>query len=130
MDSFNKVISFVLGLVVVLVFFAVITGRINLKSKTSSVSNSTLTPTPIQKNSSGFFGFLKPNASPTPTSTQKPLPSVTIDTNRNNIYKQNNQVSKSSKATSIPSTGLPTLFIPTLFSGLIGGSLLRRSGKR
>ena len=33
MDSFNKVISFVLGLVVVLVFFAVVTGKINLKAK-------------------------------------------------------------------------------------------------
>ncbi|PJA55225.1 hypothetical protein CO165_04710, partial [Candidatus Roizmanbacteria bacterium CG_4_9_14_3_um_filter_33_18] len=61
MDSFNKVISFVLGLIVVLVFFAVVTGKINLKSKTSttSTSKSTITPTPIQKSSGGFFGFFK-----------------------------------------------------------------------
>jgi len=35
MDSANKVISFVLGLVVVIVFIAVITGRIKLKPPSS-----------------------------------------------------------------------------------------------
>ena len=130
MDSFNKVISFVLGLVVVLVFFAVITGKINLKSKTNQASKSTVTPTTTQKNSGGFFGFFK-SASPTPTPTQKPS-SITINTNtnENNVYKQNSQSSKSSTAKSIPSTGLPTLFIPILFSGLAGGSFLRKVGKK
>ena len=33
MDSFNKVISFVLGLVVVIVFFLVLTGKINFINK-------------------------------------------------------------------------------------------------
>jgi len=129
MDSFNKVISFVLGLIVVLVFFAVVTGKINLKSKTSttSTSKSTITPTPIQKSSGGFFGFFK-SASPTPTPTQKPS-SITINTSENNVYKQNNQVASTSNAKSIPSTGLPTIFIPLLFSGLAGGSFLRKAGK-
>ena len=128
MDSFNKVISFVLGLVVVLVFFAVVTGKINLKSKTSSTSTSksTIIPTPAQKSNGGFFGFFK-SASPTPT--QKPS-SITINTGENNVYKQNNQVASSSNAKSIPSTGLPTIFIPILFSGLAGGSFLRKAGKK
>ena len=132
MDSFNKVISFVLGLVVVLVFFAVITGKINLKSKTNQASKSTVTPTTTQKNSGGFFGFFK-SASPTstPTPTQKPS-SITINTNanENNVYKQNSQSSKSSNAKSIPSTGLPTLLIPALLSGLVGGNFLRKAGKK
>lgn len=123
MDSFNKVISFILGLVVVLVFFAVVTGKINFKSKTSSTSKSILTPTPAQKNSSGFFGLFK---SATPTPTQKPS-NITIS-GTNNTYKQTNQVSNST-AKSIPSTGLPTLFIPVLFSSLVGGSFLRKAGK-
>jgi len=129
MDSFNKVISFVLGLVVVLVFFAVVTGKINLKGKTTSTSasKSTITPTPAQKNSGGFFGLFKPTT-PTPTPTQKPS-SITINTNENNIYKQNNQTAQYPSAKSIPATGLPTLFIPILFSGLAGGSLLRKAGK-
>jgi len=123
MDSFNKVISFVLGLVVVLVFFAVVTGKINLKSKTSPSS-------PVQKNSGGFFGLFK-SASPTPTLIPTSTPSsITINTSGNNVYKQNNQTSQYSNAKSIPSTGLPTLFIPILFSGLVGGSFLRKAGKK
>ncbi len=133
MDSFNKVISFVLGLVVVLVFLAVITGKINLKSKTGSASNPTLTPTPIQKNNGGFFGFFKSATSPTPTSTpaptQKPS-SITVNTNKNNVYKQNKQAIQYSNAKSIPATGLPTLLIPILVSGLIGGNFLRKAGKK
>jgi len=133
MDSFNKVISFVLGLVVVLVFLAVITGKLNLKSKlpSTTASKSILTPTPVQKNNGGFFGFFKSTTSPTPTPTptQKPS-SITINTNENNIYKQNSQTVQYSNAKTIPSTGLPTLFIPILLSGLVGGSFLRKSGKK
>ncbi|MCR4276600.1 MAG: hypothetical protein NUV87_00565 [Candidatus Roizmanbacteria bacterium] len=126
MDSFNKVISFALGLIVVLVFFAVVTGKINLKSKTStSASKTTITPTPAQKNNSGFFGLFR-SATPTPTPTVKPISSIKADTSENNIYKQN---TTTSSAKSIPSTGLPTLFIPMLISGLAGGSLLRKAGK-
>lgn len=127
MDSFNKVISFVLGLVVVLVFLAVITGRINLKNK--SASTSVLTPTPIQKNSGGLFGFFN-KSTPTPTPTQKPSTITVTGISENNIYKQNNQTSKTSTAKSIPATGLPTLFVPALLLGLVGGSFLRKTGKK
>ena len=127
MDSFNKVISFALGLVVVLVFFAVVTGKINLKSKTSTTAaKTTITPTPTQKNSGGFFGFFK-SSTPTPTPTTKSSSSNTEETGDNNVYKQN---TTTSSAKSIPSTGLPTLFIPMLISGLAGGSLLRKAGKK
>lgn len=130
MDSFNKVISFALGLVVVLVFFAVVTGKINLRSKTSTTaSKSILTPTPVQNNNNGFFGLFKP-ASPTPTPTQKPSILTTSKANENNIYAQNNQTTIYSNAKSIPSTGLPTIFIPILFSSLAAGSVLRRAGKK
>jgi hypothetical protein len=124
MDSFNKVISFVLGLVVVLVFFAVVMGKINLKSKTTANVNSKtiISPTPAKKNTSGFFSFLK-KVSPTPTPTQKPLSSIIINNNENNTYKN-------TSPKSIPSAGLPTIFIPILFSGLAGGSFLRKIGKK
>ena len=124
MDSFNKVISFVLGLVVVLVFFAVVTGKINLKSKTSSVPDSKIvvSPTPVKKNTGGFFSFLK-KVSPTPTPTQKPLQSITVENIENNTYKN-------TSPKSIPSAGLPTIFIPILFSGVAGGNFLRKIGKR
>ncbi len=113
MDSFNKVISFVLGLVVVLVFFAVVTGKLNLTGKPSSTT--TLKTT-------GFFNFSK--TSPTPIPTKKPSSTVKVETgvNGNNVY--------STTPKSIPATGLPTLFIPTLLSGLIGGNFLRKAGKK
>jgi len=129
MDSFNKVISFILGLIVVMVFFAVVSGKINLKTNTTSISNTTLTPTPTQKSGGGFFGFFK-STSPTPTPTQEPIPTVVTNTNGTNVYKQNTQTTQYSNVKSIPSTGLPTLFIPMLLSGLIGGNILKKTGKK
>lgn len=128
MDSFNKVVSFVLGLVVVLVFLSVVTGKLNLKGK--SASTSVITPTPVQKSNDGLFGFFnKPTPTSTPIPTQKPLPISAINVGGNNVYNQYGPTSPSYPK-SIPSTGLPTLFIPTLLSGLVGGSFLRRSGKK
>lgn len=124
MDSFNKVISFVLGLVVVLVFFAVVTGKINLKSKTNPTSNTTVSATPIQKNNEGLFGLFKSKTTPTPSPTKKPFTIVTSNTAENNVYGKYNQIPQS-----IPSTGLPILFLPSLLVGLAGGSFLRKSGK-
>ncbi|MBI2641720.1 hypothetical protein HYW87_03960, partial [Candidatus Roizmanbacteria bacterium] len=46
MDNFNKILSFVLGLVVVIVFIAVITGRLNLRNRLARVSG--VSPTPKQ----------------------------------------------------------------------------------
>lgn len=49
MDSLNKTVSFILGLVVVLVFLAIITGRLNIKkitSKKTTTSTVKITPTP------------------------------------------------------------------------------------
>ena len=126
MDSFNKVISFVLGLVVVLVFLAVITGKLNLKGKPTSTS--IITPTSTQKSNSGLFGFFNKSI-PTPTPTQKPS-SVTINTNESTVYKQYNQTSSSTTPKSIPATGLPTLFILVLLSGLVGGNFLRKTDKK
>jgi hypothetical protein len=55
MESFNKVLSFFLGLVVVIVFIIVLSNRLNIKSKIIPLSNITVnkklspTPTPIIK---------------------------------------------------------------------------------
>jgi hypothetical protein len=123
MDSFNKVISFVLGLVVVIVFFLVVTGKINLKGKLGS------TPATNSK-TTGFFNFggssVTPTLTPTPTQSTSSASNGTV--NSNNTYNQTGKTVKTSKT--IPSTGLPTLFIPILFSGLAGGSFLSKSGKK
>ena len=126
MDSFNKVISFVLGLVVVIVFFLVLTGRINLKNKLSTTPSTTST---ASKNTSFFnFGGFTATSTPTPTPTQNPASISSITIPGNHTYNQVSPAVKTGKT--IPSTGLPTLFIPALFSGLMGGGFLRKTGKR
>lgn len=109
MDNLNKTISFVLGLVVVLVFFAVITGRINLKGKLPTFGK---TPTPT----------------PTTQSANTSLPSLNKTSQADSLTKSNNNYKNSTvKApTTIPQTGSPTLLIPILISGLGGGILLKK----
>ncbi len=105
MDNLNKTISFVLGLVVVLVFFAVISGRLNLKGKLPFISKSTTpTPTQIQIKTTG--------------SSQNNQSLKEINSYKNNTVKT---------PVTIPQTGSPTLLIPLLISGLGSGILLRRA---
>ncbi len=115
MDSFNRIVSFVLGLVVVLVFFAVVTGKLKLPGKLAGVAAKP-TPTPTQSVNPTPISSLTINGSP----EKAPLGSF-YKTQTNNV---------SNKTSSIPSTGLPTLFIPSLLAGGLGGSFLRKSGKK
>jgi hypothetical protein len=112
MDSFNKIISFVLGLVVVIVFFAVITGRINFRKGLPSLSTP-LSVTPTQTPAG--------NKTMTPAPTQKAGSTVT---NTYGSYKTDG------KTTTIPATGLPTLFIPSLLAAAATGGFLRKIGKK
>ncbi len=111
MDNFNKVVSFVLGLVVVIVFFAVITGKLNLGKFTPSFAKKT-------------------TISPTPKTTS----TVVIEENTSNntntkttTYKVNNYLTNTK---SIPATGLPTFFIPSVFASGLAGFFLRKTGKK
>lgn len=103
MEGLNKIVSFILGLVVVIVFFAVVTKRIDLKN-IGKKSNSAVTTVSV---------------TPTPKTTS-----------RIKINPTSHLYSTSTPPASIPSTGLPTLFIPTLLAGLFGGNFLRKSGKK
>ncbi len=95
MDSFNKIISFVLGLVVVVVFLAVITGKLNLRGRVPVLTKST-TPTTL------------PTVTPTPISTLKILPTPREKTQSYNRYQKS--------PSTIPATGSPTIIVPFLFS--------------
>ncbi|MCL4363635.1 hypothetical protein M1328_00140 [Patescibacteria group bacterium] len=115
MDSFNRIVSFVLGLVVVLVFFAVVTGKLKLPGKLAGIA-------------------AKPT--PTPTKSINPTPASSLTVNGNSqtaplgSYYKSQTGNTANKTASIPSTGLPTLFIPSLLAGGLGGSFLRKSGKK
>ena len=103
MDNFNKIISFVLGLIVVIVFLLVITGKFNLKNKINILGNKTV-----------------PSLTPTPIITQVVnLPSPTAKVS-----------AKVARAKTIPSTGSPTLLLPLFFSSLASGIYLRNKGKK
>lgn len=108
MDNFNKIVSFVLGLIVVIVFLAVITGRLNLRNRISGGQQAKVSPTPTTVS--------KLYLSPTPIS------SVTINKQKNTYAVKT--------PSSIPATGSPTVLFPLLFSSLTGGLFLRKSGKK
>jgi len=109
MDNFNKVLSFVLGLVVMIVFFAVITGRINFKNKFPFLSATT---------------SITPQAQPTPT----PVSSVTVsNTSSSSSTSSHNRYQTTNKTPStIPSTGSPTLLLPFFFFTLGAGIYLKK----
>lgn len=106
MDNFNKIVSFVLGLIVVVVFIAVISGRLNLGKKLSQMTTK-VSPTPTPSKKISYYT--------TPTLT----PALT-----------GSYVSNGKTPSSIPSTGSPTLLLPILLSGLGGGIFMRRTGKK
>lgn len=101
MDSFNKVISFVLGLVVVIVFLAIVSGKIDLRKRIT-----------------GSGGVPLFSSKPTPTLTPTVIP-TSKSTSTYNQY--NNQTPKK-----IPATGSPTIILPLLVSVLSGGIYLRK----
>jgi len=112
MDSFNKVLSFILGLVVVIVFFAVLTGRINLKNnfpfmsaKTSPASKAEVTPTPVS------------------TVTISNVNQSSAQSTKSYNRYQNNIKTPST----IPSTGSPTFLLPFFISTLGAGIYLRKN---
>ncbi|MDH7475980.1 MAG: hypothetical protein QHH09_00720 [Microgenomates group bacterium] len=114
MEGLNKAISFILGLVVVVVFIAVLTGRINLSSRLSflgkvvktTATKTNLTPTPSGQKISTII------ISPPQTKSTNNYYNVKVKTNG-----------------TIPSTG-PTMFFPLLTTSLLIGSYLRKQGKK
>jgi hypothetical protein len=136
MESFNRVLYFILGLVVVLVFIIVFTGRLNLGKTFRPLAGSTTpNPTPKTEEKKGFFSFLgsRPTATPTPTKakvTPTPTPSGSVMTKGGTTGSQGRGSSTQPTTTkggvsnvqSIPATGSPVeilyLAIPTLSAGL------------
>lgn len=121
MEQFNKALSFILGLVVVVIFIAVATGKINLKGK--------LGPTPTGSSK------ITPTVSPSKTitlkqTTQKTQPTIKQPaTKKSTIAPINPNYHRygqsSGTIATIPNTG-PELLLPLALSSLLGGSLLKR----
>ena len=128
MDNFNRTISFILGLVVVVVFLAVISGRIDLRGRLLnatkginllSSNKTTPTPTPTPKNIISSV-TVAPQVN-TNYQTNKPIVQPT-KTNQTQITQNN----YSQNPKTIPNTGSPTLLLPLAFSALMMGIGMRR----
>ncbi len=115
MDNLNKTISFILGLVVVIVFIAVITGKLNLRNKLQFLPGSTSTVTPTEAVTQRL------------TAKTSPVPAQGTSSSYNQYQTQSINGKTPSK---IPSTGSPTLLLPLLLSGIGTGFLFRRFGKK
>lgn len=114
MDSLNKVISFALGLLVVVIFLAVVAGKIRVpgfpwKGSLPATPTKTIAPSPTKTTAV---------VSPTPSSSTY------------NTYQTPTIQKGIVKPTSIPSTGVSIFFIPSLLSGLFAGFYLRNNKKK
>ncbi|NMB84002.1 hypothetical protein GYA28_01810 [Candidatus Roizmanbacteria bacterium] len=106
MENMNKIVSFILGLVVVVVFLAIVSGKIKLGGKLSNITGAVKT-------------------TPTPTVSKLTLPTPQITQYNQYQTQKNNGAVKT-----IPATGSPTLLVPFVLTGLGSGLFLRKSGKK
>lgn len=114
MENFNKVLSFILGLVVVVVFVAVFSGRLNLTGKLA----------PFTK------GLTDRTTQISPTPTQSPSVSTQTSPEYNGYQTVSQNTNQTSAITSIPKTGSPAFLQPLLVSTtLLGLYLSRIKGK-
>lgn len=133
MEGVNKIVSLFLGLIVVIVLFAIVTGRINLKNRFPTLSflrKSTPAVTPVTLNntlsnisqnvpvtqppppsSTNPTGQITQSIKP-PTPTLQKAPSYFAQQNTISITHQQNSI----PVQKIPSTGSPTLLLPIAFS--------------
>lgn len=118
MESANRIISLLLGLVVVVVFVALLTGRLDVSSRLQAlrgqISNEDITPTqtPLEEEVLG--------------TTQDTTPNETII---EGLFKQriNPTATKApERATNIPNTGTELFAIPALLLMLLTGVYLSR----
>ncbi len=148
MENFNKVLSFILGLVVVIVFVIVLSNRLKLGDTFLPFKNNkakiTVTPTPIpteaqKEKKPGFFSRLFRRTTPTPTPakqvakiTQTPTQITTNNYQTGQpIVKATPQPQQTTKGgvngvKTIPSTGSPGALLPLFGSSALLGFYLRR----
>lgn len=112
MEGLNKLVSLFLGLVVVILVFGLITGRINLKNRLTSI---------WQKQSTKI--------TPTPTKTKEETTikvSSETTTQMTNFYQKPTLTLAPKYVSSIPQTGAPTVILPLALAGLFSGFYLKK----
>ena len=128
MDNVNKIISFILGLIVVIVFIAIVTGKFNLGKSIKSLSSAKVTPTVTP-------AFIHPSTEATNSYVVTPAvtkPLTTYPTgSKISQYNSNGSGTQvgGRNLSAIPNTGAPTFLIPLVLSMLAGGTFLRKSAR-
>lgn len=148
MDNINKIISFILGLIVVIVFIAIVTGKFKIGSGIKNISKAKVTPTVTTSPNSlpTKAVTITYNTNPqttTPISAKVIVPTYTSKTpttlNSTNQYRtvqttgviaSNTQIAAPGTLSTIPNTGAPTLLIPTALSMLGSGVFLKRKSNK
>ena len=127
MENFNRILSFIIGLVVVVVIVAVIANRINLGKRVSTLSQSfkKVSPTPT-KVSDKDLEIPYQSSSPTPS----PTPKIVVSNKTSDGTYQTKGGLTTTQPKKIPSTGAPTLLIPLSLAGAFIGGKLKNSGKK
>lgn len=110
MENFSKVLSFILGLVVVVIAVAVFSGRLNLGKFV-----------PLTKGLTGKTAQVSPTPTQTPGGSS---PQTSPEYNRYQTTAQN--TNQTGTIAAIPKTGSPTLLQPILFSTVLLGLYLSR----
>ncbi|MGB2731730.1 MAG: hypothetical protein WBC38_02020 [Microgenomates group bacterium] len=150
MSGFNKATSFILGLIVVLVFLFVFGSRINLSDKLIAFRNikatptpkvALITPTPNPSASSGsttkkkgfFESLFARKTTPTPSASSGQAATQTTVKTSDGVVRgaittgsNNSTNSVATRPQTIPQTGSPTILFPILVSALGSGLYLRK----
>ena len=108
MDNFNKIISFILGLIVVIVFIVILARRGTFSGTAPIVKN--VTPMVVA-----------PTAINMAVRTISPTPITNVN------YKTGERVTGG--VTTIPNTGAETMFFPLALTALGAGLFLKRATK-
>lgn len=131
MSGVSRFISFVIGLIVLILLFILIANRFNANRSTANAGRVTptvtATPTPVAGADQGgfdFFGLFRRNT-PTPSATPTLTFAQQMDSTTGNIDATTTQY-EGQNANQIPKTGAPTLVLPLAGAGLALGMWLRK----
>lgn len=151
MENFNKVLSFFLGLVVVIVFVIVLSNRLNLKDKFIPFQDAKTKVTPTvaseaeaKKNQAlaDASERLVVDRTPGEGATATPVPLTVVSPTQKPEAKgaasnaagavaptgsPSTALRASKKPTNIPKTGSPTWLIPAIVAALFAGLKLRKT---